>query len=428
MRACSTKSASFVLLTCLIWAAFALALAPAAFAQATDGDLDGVFTPADCDDANPNIPGAVDIPGNGIDEDCVGGDAPLPPADADGDGFNVLTDCNDGNRAVYPGAPEVPENGVDEDCNGSDALNDGDGDGFSRTRAPLDCNDGNAAINPGAAEVPGNDVDENCNGVKADIDNDGFNSYGTPRDCNDRDPSINPGARDVPGDGIDQDCSGADARTDADADGFGPPQDCNDMNAAINPGARDVPRDGIDQDCSGADARMDADADGFGPPQDCNDTNAAINPGARDVVGNGVDEDCSGRDGAPAPTGAAGEVLATPPAVLARRLYAVVRVRGATTRRGARLTSITVDAPRGSKVRLLCGRRSCRAHRVARSATITTFTRFRRTFRAGQTVRVLITRPGMIGRYVRLKIRRGRPPLRQDLCLASGSVRPVRCA
>ena len=44
-----------------------------------DADGDGVQTPTDCNDANPAIrPGAVDVPGDGVDQDCSGADAKLP--------------------------------------------------------------------------------------------------------------------------------------------------------------------------------------------------------------------------------------------------------------------------------------------------------------------------------------------------------------
>lgn len=44
-----------------------------------DVDADGVAAPADCDDRNPaRRPGLVDVPGNGIDEDCSGADAIAP--------------------------------------------------------------------------------------------------------------------------------------------------------------------------------------------------------------------------------------------------------------------------------------------------------------------------------------------------------------
>ena len=47
---------------------------------ATDGDHDGysgLFGAGDCDDGDPKVnPGAADVPGNGVDEDCSGADAP----------------------------------------------------------------------------------------------------------------------------------------------------------------------------------------------------------------------------------------------------------------------------------------------------------------------------------------------------------------
>jgi len=105
-----------------------------------DGYTDIMCGGNDCNDTDPNInPAADEIYGNLIDDDCDGmadcADPDWACADADGDGYGnptgpcctyAILDCNDANPDVHPGADEVCGNGIDDDCDGRSDCADGD--------------------------------------------------------------------------------------------------------------------------------------------------------------------------------------------------------------------------------------------------------------------------------------------------------------
>jgi hypothetical protein len=272
----------------------------------------------DCNDSDASIhPNAMEICGDGIDQDCNGSDLTCPEdIDNDSDGYTENQgDCNDSDASIHPNAAEICGDGIDQDCNGSDLVcpEDIDNDGDSYTENQGDCNDSDASIHPNAMEICGDGIDQDCNGsdltCPEDIDNDSDGYTENQGDCNDSDASIHPNAAEICGDGIDQDCNGSDLTCpediDNDSDGYTENQgDCNDNDATIYPGAIEICGDGIDQDCNGSDlaclpdpADVDDDGDTYTENEgDFNDSDASVYPGAIEICGDGIDQDCDGSD------------------------------------------------------------------------------------------------------------------------------------
>ncbi len=134
------------------------------WANLADADGDLAFEDVDCDEADDAVsPFAVEIPYDGVDQDCSGADL----TDVDGDGSDGGPDCDDQDEAIHPGATDTWYDGIDSDCDGADDF-DQDGDGFpSDDHDGTDCDDTDAAISPAGTEVKGDGVDQDCDGVDA---------------------------------------------------------------------------------------------------------------------------------------------------------------------------------------------------------------------------------------------------------------------
>jgi hypothetical protein len=284
--------------------------------------------------------------------------------DLDGDGYCPTAnpergqqggDCDEANRNANPGAREVCGNGIDDDCNGF--TDDGCAacaDDAACSRDGLACVDGTCigcarACEPGmACTIAAGEAGAGSSGKCATFgkgctrcvqlcDGDGDKSC-APSDCNDNDPSISPSAAEICADGKDNDCDGhfdegctactSDAECTAGFEscqrgscgvcsaacetiggactqGNGAPGVCMAYGQGCSKCVWACDADG-DGHCalSSADAGIGEEDAGVNPTRDdCNDDDDKIHPNtggydevpALEICGNGVDDNCDGR-------------------------------------------------------------------------------------------------------------------------------------
>jgi hypothetical protein len=102
---------------------------------------------------------------------------------------------------------------------------------------------------------------------------------------------------------------------------------------------------------------------------------------------------------------------------------------GSLSANGALFREVTVKAPRGVTVRVRCRGRGCpyrrRSYRMRRRKL--RLRSLEHNFAAGATIVFRVVKRERIGKYTRVRVRRGRVPARVDRCLNPGSSRPRRC-
>jgi hypothetical protein len=107
--------------------------------------------------------------------------------------------------------------------------------------------------------------------------------------------------------------------------------------------------------------------------------------------------------------------------------FPVIRIKGRFKGKLTTVTRVTVRTPRGTRIRIRCSGKGCAFKRKAVAARLIGLRSLRRTYRPKARIEIQVTKAGKIGKYMSVRTRRGKAPVRVDRCLMPGKTKPVRC-
>jgi hypothetical protein len=107
--------------------------------------------------------------------------------------------------------------------------------------------------------------------------------------------------------------------------------------------------------------------------------------------------------------------------------FPLIRIKGRLTARGARVTLLSIRAPRGVRIIVSCRGRDCPVRRFAARRAVHRLRAFERELRAGTRLEITVIKAGFIGKRTVFVVRRGAAPSRSDRCVNSGTQRDMRC-